>query len=252
MLTNNEVTKKLRQCAEERGGKTPSEKIFYEYAGIGIHNLKKLGYSNYGELVKDAGLVPNKFDKTKYNNKQLCKLFILAIRKKGKWPTRGDLDVLHNKTSSFPDSSTFYKSLGLVKTGDLARKIIEYIHKRKGYNDIVSICDSNLEKLEDRNGIPDKDIQGRKHGWVYLLKSTLLHSTVYKIGKTNDLRRRVIELNQPSNDQELIHPIETDDPEGIESYWHKRFDNKRYKNKKEWFLLKPYDIQSFKRWKKIF
>lgn len=45
----------------------------------------------------------------------------------------------------------------------------------------------------------------------------------------------------------IVHGIETDDPSGIERYWHRRFENKVLANKKELFILDPEDIAAFKR-----
>lgn len=249
MFKKKDIIKKLKEWSEKHGGKTPSQKVFFEETEVGIYDRMRY-WPNYGALVKEAGLKPNKFDKTKYTKNQLCELFIQTIREKGKWPTRGILDVKHHGDADFPDSSTFYKKLGLTEA--LAKNILKFAKSEKGYTDVIDVCETLLNDYESYEDKSDEAIEGTKHGWIYLLKTTFRGKSAYKIGETNDLKRRENELNQPSNDQEIIHAIETDDPSGIEKYWHNRFKDKQLKGKNEWFILNASDIRAFKKWKRIF
>ncbi len=121
MFSKDYIIKELQNLSKKSGG-TPSEKIFYENTEVERYHRMRY-WPNYGELVREAGLTPNKFDKTKFTSEQLIKIFIKAIREQGKWPTRGILDVKHHRDSNFPDSSTFYRKFGL--TGSLAQTILK-------------------------------------------------------------------------------------------------------------------------------
>ena len=60
------------------------------------------------------------------------------------------------------------------------------------------------------------------------------------------LGRREYELAiQLPEKTKTIHEIRTDDPVGIEAYWHNRFESKRKNG--EWFELAPLDIKAFRR-----
>ena len=86
-------------------------------------------------------------------------------------------------------------------------------------------------------------------GYVYMLK----HGTrrEYKIGRTNNPLRREGELGiQLPEKCQPIHYVQTDDPEGVEAYWHRRLANKRKEG--EWFALTPQDVRAFKRWRRIY
>ena len=79
-------------------------------------------------------------------------------------------------------------------------------------------------------------------GYVYLMKA----GRFYKIGRTNALGRRERELSiQLPERAEVAHSIKTDDPSGIEEYWHRRFHDRRKNG--EWFELSAQDIAAFRR-----
>ncbi len=242
MFTKDEIIKEIQKYTQLNDGKTPSESSFYENTDVNRYERMK-HWSNYGELVREAGLTPNKFDKTKYSHDQLCEIFITVIREKRKWPTRGDLDVKHHNDLSFPNSATFYKKLGLTR--NLAKTILEFVENKKKYKDIVEICNLVFEGFENLDRTSEDPLVSK--GFVYLGKQ---HGD-YKIGKAKDANRRREDITLLGSEPfKLIHEIETDDMDGIEKYWHTRFTSKRKRG--EWFNLNSSDVKAFKRWRKIY
>ena len=239
MVSREDILQEIRKVAKQNGGKTPSQKAFSENTDIGVYHWRKY-WPTYGELVNDAGLTPNKIYNTKYTHNQLCELFIRVIREKGKWPTRGILDVKHYKDPDFPDSTTFYRKFGL--TNGLAQALLDYVKDRQGFEDIIDISTSILKKFGDNEVTNDNIISG----YVYLGKQ---HGR-YKIGKSKDLDRRREDITLLGSEPfELIWQIKTDDMNGVEGYWHERLKSKWIRG--EWFKLTASDVKAFKRWKKI-
>jgi Meiotically up-regulated gene 113 len=63
--------------------------------------------------------------------------------------------------------------------------------------------------------------------------------------------RRLSELGVTASvKHELAHEIKTDDPSGVEAYWHRRFQAQRMRG--EWFKLSAADVRAFKRWRRIY
>lgn len=247
MLTKEEILKIIQKWAKENRGRTPSAKKFEEITGIGSYELHKYSWPNYGELVLEAGLTPNLFDKTKYSHQDLCKVFVRVIREKGKWPTRAILDIKHRNDSKFPASATFYKKLG--QTGDLAQTILEYVKDKQGYQDVVNICNPVLVKYKKENEAEEEGTEKVIHGWVYLIKHGSHNQ--YRIGKTTNLLRRLGQ-NRIELPERIIpvHSIETADITGVETYWLNRFESKGLNG--DWFSLNRSNVNEFKRWKRIF
>lgn len=93
----------------------------------------------------------------------------------------------------------------------------------------------------DEDGPPDDSL--RIQGYVYMLRS----GRKYKVGFTSSPVRRFREVKLELPDETTqVHTIPTDDPGGIEKYWHQRFKEKRIRDT-EFFLLDADDVRAFKR-----
>jgi hypothetical protein len=95
--------------------------------------------------------------------------------------------------------------------------------------------------------VPEPALSKATFGSVYLLKGP---GKRFKVGRTNEFGRRRRELSiQLPFETRKVHVIETDDPQGVEAYWHQRFAGKRINS--EWFELEAEDVAAFKRWKRL-
>ncbi len=115
--------------------------------------------------------------------------------------------------------------------------VAAYCRAHPGNDDVLNYCSViEVEQPASSNepGVAD--------GFVYLLKSW----RYYKIGKTNHAGRRECELAIQLPDAiTTVHTIKTDDPDGIEAFWHRRFAAKRKNG--EWFDLNRVDVAAFRR-----
>jgi hypothetical protein len=239
MITKDKILDEIKRTAKENGGVPLGRERFERETGIKPYDLGKY-WAKFGDAQREAGFSPNTLNLA-YGEEFLLEKFIAFMRELGRYPTRGDLLVKSTSDADFPSPGTMAK-FGSKK--ETAEKIAKYAGEKE-YADIVELCRPIIEaSVESESSDDHNSTQGL--GEVYLFKS----GRYYKIGKTNDTVRRGNELRvQLAEVPNLIHSIRTDDPSGVEAYWHKRFETKRMNG--EWFDLNAIDIRAFKRWRKI-
>ena len=131
----------------------------------------------------------------------------------------------------FPGHSTFINHFG-NKAG-LVAAFAKWLRENDNFADLIALLPEDKEAVASA---PPRE------GFVYLLKS----GNHYKIGRSEELERRVKQISIALPEEvTLEHAIRTDDPPGIEAYWHRRFAERRAKG--EWFLLTIADVRAFKR-----
>lgn len=230
------ILQEIVRTAEANGGKPLGWRKFASETGIKYSDWHGKHWVQWSEAIREAGLVPNQFQRS-YDSSELIEKYASLARELGRLPVSGDLRMKARSDPEFPHDRPF-RRLGGKRS--LVAQLLEFCCGRKGYEDIVQLCEeylANRPQESDGGGPGEEQI-----GFVYLMKS----GRFYKIGRSNAPGRREYELGiQLPETTKTIHTIRTDDPTGIEEYWHKRFDAKRMKG--EWFKLSAADVAAFKK-----
>ncbi len=199
---------------------------------------------NWGDALEEAGFPRNKFT-TAIDENVLFEKYIALVRELGHSPVHSELRRKQKMDSLFPTDNVFLFRFGGKEK--LIAALSNYCGSTPGHDDVLALCRDYLKKSTPESASFEASPSAAiSYGYVYLIKS----GRHYKIGYTNSVGRREwglgIKIPVPPK---TVHVIKTDDPVGVEAYWHKRFDEKRGEG--EWFNLSQQDIAAFKRWRRI-
>lgn len=232
------ILKEIQRTARENAGAPLGHRKFESETGIRPYDWQAF-WARWGDAVTDAGLDPNVKSEA-YSDEYLLGQLIPLIREFGRFPSSGELR-LKSREGYLPTEKT-YRRFG--SKPQLIQRVAEYCKVRDDCQDIVDKCNEQLRakpRVHDE-GSDDPTEKEAEQGYVYLLKS----GKFYKIGRSNSTGRREYELAIQLPEKATInHKITTDDPAGIEAYWHNRFADKRKNG--EWFDLSAVEVKVFKR-----
>jgi hypothetical protein len=152
-----------------------------------------------------------------------------------KWPTENDMVLYRQQDSTFPSLQVVRR---LSHSGTLPRKVATF---GEGKPDLAAVADL-ADKKDSQGAESPRSRQAHVGGYVYMMRS----GRRYKIGRTASPARRHREVRLDLPDPTvLVHTIPTDDPPGIEEYWHRRFKGKRIRDT-AFFELNGADVVAFK------
>jgi hypothetical protein len=140
--------------------------------------------------------------------------------------------------STFPNEKTYAR---FGSKAQLLARLGEFAARESGqFGAILAWLPAPLDVVETDDAAEPASVL--EIGTVYLLR----FGKFYKIGRSNSAGRREREsaLQLPEKVR-MVHVIRTDDPPGIEAYWHRRFADRRKNG--EWFELVPSDVAAFRR-----
>ncbi len=228
------ILSEIRRLAKASDGQPPGKSSFARQTGIREHQWSGALWARWSDALAEAGFEANSLQ-TRFNTADVLSRIIEACRHYQRIPTVAELKLYRLNDPTFPSKGAI--SGHFRSRDDLIAALRSRSVEDETCQDIASLLPApdNSPAREPRS--PKSD-----DGFVYLIKS----GNHYKVGRSSDLERRIKEIRIALPEAAtLAHVIRTDDPAGIEAYWHRRFADRRANG--EWFSLSALDVAAFKK-----
>ena len=232
------ILDEIRRSATANGGVAPGKERFEHETGVKETSWRGRYWARWSDLLYEAGLSAGTMN-VALDRELILEQVAQLVIELGHVPTAAEIRLRKRTHPSLPNDKTVGSRLGFGAR--LAAELLAYAAERPGLEAVVEVCRPMAAGDNRAEGAATPAV-----GAVYLMKS----GRYYKIGRSNSAGRRLYEIGiQLPERVELVHSFETDDPEGIERYWHDRFAAKRRNG--EWFDLDRADVAAFKRRKRF-
>ncbi len=231
------ILSEIRRAAAENGGGSLGRLRFEELTGIRESAWRGRHWAKWAEATAAAGVESGQMTETMSDELLLTCLANLTLEV-GHFPTSSEVKLARTRDRKFPSDKVFDRLGGRSVKIELLRS---FVTDSPSY---ASVADLLPASEPQQANAPIEKLDGPQlgDGFVYMMRL----GRAYKIGKTFSVprRHREITLELPQK-PDVVHTIRTDDPDGIEAYWHRRFEAKRTNG--EWFALDATDLRAFKR-----
>jgi hypothetical protein len=229
----DQILNEIRRIAATNGGQAPGRQVFERETGIRESVWRGVYWARWGDAVAEAGLERN-LVQAKIDADFFLEKLALAFRHFGRIPTTIELRMYRKVDTAFPAHSTLDNHFRTKAV--MLERLAAWVGERETFADVAAML-ADAAPAHQPKGTPKQ-----ADGVVYLIR----WGAHFKIGRTDNLERRFKEISITLPETAKIeHEIRTDDPPGIEAYWHKRFAAQRANG--EWFKLAPADVAAFKR-----
>lgn len=237
-MKKSHIIAEIQRLAADSGGAAPGWRKLQKEAGINYSDWCGVHWARWNDALADAGFAPNRLTEA-YSDSVLLDHYAALAVELGRLPTGADLRLKTQSDPGFPSDKTFRR---LGSKLEIAGMLIPHCQSRPNFEE-VALWASEYQAKHHEEEEHKPSSSERIAGYVYMLR----YGKRYKIGFTNSPTRRFREVSIELPDEtHQIHTIATDDPNGIEDYWHRRFAASRIRNS-EWFELTGDDVRAFKR-----
>ena len=227
------IISEIRRIAVETG-KAPGIANFEQLTGIARREWMGKIWARWGDAIQEAGHQPNKLT-VRYDSNKILVFVAECSISIGRLASSNDLRLYGRQNVGSPSQGTveshFPRRMLLIE----ALRVWAVSPENEKYSSVLEMLPKQAESVAQSPNT-------RSDGSVYLIKS----GNYYKIGRSSEIERRVKEIRVAlPQAATLEHTISTDDPPGIEAYWHRRFADRRANG--EWFELSKADVLAFKK-----
>ena len=235
-MTREALLAAIRASATANAGRPLGARAFHAETGISRTELHSAGFARYNDAIAAAGFAPNSL-RAAFDTDQMLAALAAFTSELGRFPNISDIKAARARGRDMPSYEAYFRLAGGMFSR-LPSLLVEYCAQRPALLHVTTLLAAASEDKSDVRA----PAGARVKGFVYLAK----HGRDFKIGRSNDVtrRRRELALILP-HELKHVHVIETDDPEGIERYWHHRFADRQIRG--EWYQLTPDDVAAFKR-----
>lgn len=225
------ILAEIKRIAVGNGGKPPGVDLFRTETGIGETKWRGVYWARWGDALVEAGFAANEWQ-AKLDSTELLSKLAALVSKLGSFPTYSEMVLMRRADANVPSPKTLRHHFGGIEGVVTALRSHCAEH---GLEDVLVALPEVTERPNLQRG-------QTAEGWVYLLRS----GQHYKIGRSDQLETRVKKISVALPEvTAMVHAIRTDDPSGIETYWHRRFADRRANG--EWFKLSAADVAAFTR-----
>lgn len=234
-MDKQHILNEIRRTADANGGIPLGRQRFLAETGIKEIDWRGKFWARWGDAVTEAGFAPNQLN-ARFDDSSILAQLAALTRKLGRYPTNAEMRLERRSNSAFPSSGAVER---LGSKSEVIAQLPAFAEQHPEFLDIQQFLPASAPQPVE---VELKSPSDAEDGYVYLIQS----GRHYKIGRTNALGRREREIALQLPDKaKTAHVIRTDDPVGIEAYWHRRFESSRRNG--EWFELSRAEVHAFKR-----
>lgn len=219
--TKQDILTEIIRLAKANGV-PPGATVFERETGIKKTDWFPRLWLRWGDAIDEAGLARNRFGIAFIEDAALLEQYARLAQRLKRLPLHGEIVRESQENSAFPSASTFRRFGGKNK---LVAALANFCELDDSFSDLLAMCSGILPNTINAF-INNDESDASAIGYVYLLQHGSKRE--FKIGRTKNAIRREGEINiELPHGVEPVHVIKTDDPAGIEIYWHRRFADKR-------------------------